>query len=59
LDDWYIDYREKKKHFPVAFSELAGRCEPHVKRVAAIYAVLDNRRSISEVHLNAAWAFWR
>jgi hypothetical protein len=58
-DNWYIGYREQKENFTLAFSELVARCEPHVKRLAAIYAVLDNRRSIDEVHLNAAWAFWR
>jgi hypothetical protein len=58
-DSWYIDYRKQKLTFPVAFSELVGRAEAHVKRLAAIYAVLDGRKAIDEIHLNAAWAFWR
>lgn len=43
----------------MAYAEMVGRCEGHVKRLATIYAVLDDRKAIDEVHLNAAWAFWR
>jgi hypothetical protein len=58
-DQWYVGYRKQKLGFTVAYGEMVGRCEGHVKRLAAIYAVLDGKKAIDEVHLNAALAFWR
>jgi hypothetical protein len=58
-ETWYKGYREQKQTFKGTFEELAGRCEPHVLRLAAIYTVLDNQQLIDEIHLAAAWAFWR
>src|SRR6202030_4558699 len=55
-DQWYVGYRKQKLGFTVAYGEMVGRCEGHVKRLAAIYAVLDGKKAIDEVHLNAALA---
>ncbi len=59
--DWYRKRRSQRRDIKgqLTSMELSSRCEAHVKRLALLFAILDNRRTMDLVHLNAAWAIWR
>jgi hypothetical protein len=41
------------------FGALTSRAEAHVRRLAALYALLDGQSVIDVVHMKAALALWQ
>ena len=55
---WVDAYPSLSAEHPGLFGAATARAEAHVVRLALIYALLDCSKEISEVHLQAAIAFW-
>jgi hypothetical protein len=58
-DAWAEIYGDLSRDRPGLCGSLLARAEAHVMRLAAVYALLDERRSIDVPHLTAAVALWQ
>jgi hypothetical protein len=58
-DMWPKLYEELGRAEDGRFGAITDRAEPQVRRLALIYAVLDQSPSVKPVHLRAASAVWR
>lgn len=56
---WEDAYREFSIPRPGMLGAVTGRAAPLVRRLAVIYALLDNRPIVTAEHLRAALAVWR
>lgn len=56
---WYEIYGELAADRPGMLGHVTNRAEAQVLRLSLIYALLDQRDQIDEVHLRAALACWR
>ncbi len=57
-EGWKAIYHDLSADRPGLAGGLLGRAEAHVMRLAGLYAILDERKSIDLVHLKAALALW-
>ncbi len=57
-EGWKAIYHDLSADRPGLAGGLLGRAEAHVMRLAGLYAILDERKSIDLVHLKAASALW-
>lgn len=55
---WEHVYPDLSEGAPGLVGAITGRAEAHVVRVAMIYALLDSKGQIGEVHLKAALGVW-
>ena len=51
-------YPEISKDHPGLVGSVINRAEPQIKRLAIIYALIDNKYEIDIPHIKAARAFW-
>jgi hypothetical protein len=51
-------HNEFARSYPGLLGAVLGRAEPHVMRLACIYALIDGTPLVQVVHLKAAYAFW-
>jgi hypothetical protein len=56
---WEEMYAGLSEGKPGVAGALVGRGEAQVRRLAALYALLDQSAMVTDVHLNAALALWR
>jgi hypothetical protein len=56
---WEEMYAGLSEGKPGVAGALVGRGEAQVRRLAALYALLDQSAVVTDVHLNAALALWR
>ena len=56
---WEIQYAELSEGFDGLLGSVTARAAAQVRRIALIYALLDNAREVDSVHLLAALALWR
>jgi len=56
---WDDVYADLSTGAPGLFGAITARAEPHVMRLAVIYALLDKSKVIDLPHLEAALAVWR
>jgi hypothetical protein len=57
-DCWQAVYPELSDDRPGLAGALLSRAEAHVRRLAAIYALLDRHKMVGVPHLKAALALW-
>jgi hypothetical protein len=55
---WEKLYPEISKDHPGLVGSVINRAEPQIKRLAIIYALIDNKYEIDIPHIKAARAFW-
>jgi hypothetical protein len=58
-DLWWEVYTELSEGKPGLVGSITARAEPHVRRIACIYALLDGLSVVERVHLEAALEIWR
>ncbi len=58
-DAWRTIYPDLSEGKPGMVGALLGRSEAQVRRLAALYAVLDQQKAVAKVHLEAALALWQ
>lgn len=58
-DLWCAEYRDLSEGRPGLLGAIIGRAEAQVVRLALIYALLDQSRTIGTGHLQAALECWR
>jgi len=58
-DLWHASYQTLTQSRPGLFGSIITRAAPQVMRLACIYALLDQSKSIQRCHLDAALALWR
>ena len=58
-DMWEEQYAILNKERPGIVGAVTCRAVAHVRRLAAIYAVLDQQDTVKKSHLNAALEVWR
>ena len=56
---WSIVYEQLGEVPPGTIGAILSRAEPHVRRIAMIYAVMDRSHLIRPEHLEAALEIWR
>jgi hypothetical protein len=52
-------YKELTQGLPGLLGAVTGRAEPHVMRLALLYALLDSAAAVRREHLRAALEVWR
>jgi len=57
-DLWHTVYHQLAEPQPGIAGQIAARAEAHTIRLALIYALTDNSRTIQPQHLDAALALW-
>lgn len=56
---WHAVYRALSEGHPGLFGAVTARAEPHVLRLACLYALLDCSPVVRKEHLQAALGVWR
>ncbi len=57
-DEWRAIYPKLSGEIPGLVGAVLGRAEPHVLRLAGLYALLDGEEVIRTEHLDSGLAFW-
>ncbi len=56
---WVSEYEALSEGRPGLYGAVIGRAEAQVRRLAVVYALLDQNTVVEEPHLQAALALWR